>query len=80
MRLIVKDFSDYRRYEHSPVEVNDLSPDDLVRLQKIGLLKIHLTPKRILAAIKMVGFAELIPIFLAFLAEAVKSAVNTKRR
>ncbi|MBF0318584.1 MAG: radical SAM protein [Nitrospirae bacterium] len=73
IKLLIKDFSEYRRYDHSPISVNDLGPDDLVRLQKIGLLKIHFTPKRILAAIKMVGLRESLSMFLNFLEEAIKT-------
>ena len=72
MRLLINNFSQYRRYDYSPVSVNDLSPEDLVRLQKIGLLRIHLTPKRILAAIKMLGIVEIIPVFFTFLKEALR--------
>lgn len=73
MRLLINDFSDYRRYEHSPISVNDLSQEDLVHLQKIGLLKIHFTPKRMLAAIRMLGIIEIIPVFIIFLKEAFLS-------
>jgi len=78
MRLIIKNFSEYKRYEHSPVSVNDLTPEDLVHLQKIGLLKIHLTPKRIWAAIKMAGFAEILPVFFSFLREVFKPQAARK--
>ncbi len=73
MRLLINDFSQYRRYDYSPVSVNDLSPEDMIRLQKIGLLRIHLTPKRILAAIKMLGLIEIMPVFFAFLKEAFRA-------
>lgn len=73
LRLLIDDFSGYRRYDSSPVAVNDLSPKDLVRLQKIGLLKIHFTPKRMLAAIKMVGFFEVAPLFVNFITVAFRS-------
>lgn len=76
IHLLIKDFSEYRRYDHSPISVNDLGPEDLVRLQKIGLLRMHLKPKRIWAAIKMVGVRELVPIFLTFLIELLKDIIN----
>jgi anaerobic magnesium-protoporphyrin IX monomethyl ester cyclase len=79
MRFLIKDFSEYKRYDDSPVAVNDLTKDDLIRLQKIGLLKIHLTPKRILAAIRMVGFWQLFPLFLVFLDAAVKNVFKSRR-
>jgi radical SAM superfamily enzyme YgiQ (UPF0313 family) len=78
IHLLIKDFSEYRRYDHSPIRVNDLEPDDLVWLQKIGLLKIHLTPKRILASIRMVGLANIIPVIISFCLEFWRSMVLKK--
>ncbi len=78
IRLLIKDYSDYRRYDYSPIEVNDLTQRDLIRLQKIGLLKIHLKPKRIWAAIKMIGLLEIIPVFLMFIWEYPKSIFSKK--
>lgn len=73
MHLLIKDFSQYRRYDSSPISVNDVGPDDLVRLQKIGLLRIHMTPRRILAALKMLGLSGLIPVFFASVKEVFKN-------
>ena len=78
IHLLIKDFSEYRRYDYSPIAVNDLSPDDLVHLQKIGLLKIHLTPKRILAAIRMVGVLDVIPVIVKFCLEFSRSLILRK--
>ncbi|OGW84154.1 MAG: hypothetical protein A2987_00360 [Omnitrophica bacterium RIFCSPLOWO2_01_FULL_45_10] len=69
VRLLIDDFSQYRRYDHSPISVNDLGPADLVRLQKIGLLRIHFTPKRMFAAMKMLGLSGLIPVFFNLVKE-----------
>jgi hypothetical protein len=80
IRLLINDFSDYRRYEHSPVSVNDLKQEDLVRLQKIGLLRMHLTPKRMIAALKMIGLLELIPVFITLVREIYSSAFSRKRQ
>lgn len=66
-RLLINHASKYSRYDFSPVTVNDLSPEELVRLQKIGLLKIHFTPKRILAAIRITGFFEITKLFMNLL-------------
>ncbi|MEW6530025.1 MAG: radical SAM protein [Thermodesulfobacteriota bacterium] len=79
LRLEIRDFSDYRRYDHSPISVNDLSQKDLVRMQRVGLLRIHLTPKRIWAAIRMVGFAEMLAVGLRLLGTAVASVFSQKR-
>lgn len=69
LRIKIEGFSDYRRYDHSPIEVNDLSQDDLVKLQKSGLFRIHFTPKRIFAAVKMVGLFELLPVVISLFAK-----------
>ncbi|MFZ3064438.1 MAG: radical SAM protein [Nitrospirota bacterium] len=72
IKLHINDHSEYRRYDSSPISVNDLSQEDLVRLQKIGLLKIHLTPKRIIVAVKMLGFWNLIPVFISFITAGIR--------
>jgi hypothetical protein len=79
LRLEICDFSDYRRYDHSPVSVNDLSQKELVRLQRVGLLRIHLTPKRVWAAIKIVGFTEMLVVGLKLLGTAVRSVFLRRR-
>lgn len=79
LHLLINDFSEYKRYDDSPVSVNDLSREDLIRLQKIGLLKIHMTPRRIYAAIKMVGLRNLIPLFISFVAALFTSAMPTEK-
>jgi anaerobic magnesium-protoporphyrin IX monomethyl ester cyclase len=76
IQLHINDYSEYRRYDHSPITVNDLTQKDLIRLQRIGLLRMHLKPKRILAAIRMVGFCQLIPVFLIFILESIKSLLS----
>jgi len=80
VKLIIKDFSEYRRYDHSPISVNDLTSEDLVQIQKIGLLRIHFTPKRIFAALKMIGFGTLFPVFLNFVRERIKLILTRKRK
>lgn len=78
MRLAVEKFSDYRRYDFSPISVNDLSQSDLVRIQKIGLLKMHFTVKRIFAAVKMLGVFELVKLILSFCKRVVlKNVIGT---
>lgn len=78
IKLHVNDHSEYRRYDRSPISVNDLGQEDLVRLQKLGLLRIHLRPKRILAAIKILGFWSLLPVFISFILTGLKD-IFTKR-
>jgi radical SAM superfamily enzyme YgiQ (UPF0313 family) len=61
LRLIHDDLSMYTRYDDSPIEVNDLSAKDLVWLQTYGLIRLHLRPKRLVSAIRMIGFWTLLP-------------------
>jgi hypothetical protein len=46
----------YNRYGGSMISVNDLSPEDLVKLQRFGLLKFYLNFKRILTQYRLLGF------------------------
>jgi len=47
MRVLTKDYSQYKRYGDPVIEVNDLSSKDLKRLQTLGLFLFYMTPKRI---------------------------------
>lgn len=73
MHLEISDFSQYRRYDYSPISVNDLTQKDLVRLQKIGLLQMHLSPRRIWAAIGMLGLGQLIPVAVSLIGALLAS-------
>ena len=59
----------YRRYGYSPVSVNDLSQKDLVYLQKVGLLKIHCTFRRIVGMVRLIGFFYIVPVIFAVIKE-----------
>lgn len=56
MKLLTKDFSEYRRYGGAVVEVNDIKREDLTRYQKIGFLMFYLTPRRVYYNLKRAGF------------------------
>ena len=79
LRLRYDDFSKYTRYDDSPIEVNDLTAKDLVRYQALGLIKIHMKPYRILAAIRMLGMWDLVPIFINMLRKAGSNLSETMR-
>jgi len=72
LRLRYDELSKYTRYDDSPIEVNDLTAKDLVRYQALGLIKIHLRPRRFIAAIRMLGFAPLVPIFIKMVLKVVR--------
>ena len=76
LRMRTRDFARFSRYEDSPISVNDLEYSDLSRLQKIGLLRIHLAPKRMLAAFKILGFTCLAPVFMNLLFTKIFSMFN----
>jgi len=66
LKLHTDDFSKYQRYGSAVLSVNDMTPEDLMRLQKIGLLKIYLTPWRIWPMLKRVKLTSLIrPVWAA---------------
>ena len=72
LRLRYDELSKYTRYDDSPIEVNDLTAKDLVRYQALGLIKIHLKPKRFVAAIRMIGFWSLVPVFFGMVGKVTK--------
>jgi radical SAM superfamily enzyme YgiQ (UPF0313 family) len=72
LRLRYDELSKYTRYDDSPIEVNDLTAKDLVRYQALGLIKIHLRPHRFIAAIRMLGFTPLIPVFIKMILKVIK--------
>ena len=47
MRLLTKDYSQYKRYGAPVIEVGDMKAKDLKRIQTLGLLFFYLTPGRI---------------------------------
>lgn len=55
LKLLTKDFSSFRRWGDSAVEVNDLSKEDLVRLQRWGIFYFYSTPRRIIYNLRRAG-------------------------
>ncbi|MFH1045749.1 MAG: radical SAM protein [Candidatus Omnitrophota bacterium] len=74
LKLLSEDLTRFNRYDGAVISVNDLLPQDLVRLQKIGLLKIHFTPARIVKSIKLVKFNTLLVLGFSFLGALLGSA------
>jgi anaerobic magnesium-protoporphyrin IX monomethyl ester cyclase len=48
LKLLTNDYRQLVRYDTAVISVNDLSPKDLIRYQKWGMLYIQMTPGRIL--------------------------------
>ena len=55
LRLLSKDFSKYRRYGSPVMEVNDLSANDLVKLQNDAFVTIYAVPWRIIPLLRKHG-------------------------
>ncbi|MBN3038354.1 MAG: radical SAM protein [Candidatus Omnitrophica bacterium] len=47
IKLLSTDYTDLRRYDNAIMEINDLKPNDLIKLQRRGLLLAYMTPRRI---------------------------------
>ena len=69
LKLLSADYSKYRRYDGGVMEVNGLSPEDLQREQKLGLLIMHLTPRKMRALVRHFGVLMLARRFVAILKE-----------
>jgi radical SAM superfamily enzyme YgiQ (UPF0313 family) len=55
LMLLERDFSKYSRYGNAVISVNDLSPEDLVKLQRKGFIMFYFTPSRIWYNYKRAG-------------------------
>jgi radical SAM superfamily enzyme YgiQ (UPF0313 family) len=71
MRLLTRDFSEYRRYGNAVIAVNDLSAADLNRYQRLGFLMFYLRPRRIYYNYKRAGLAAFVENATAFLKSVV---------
>ena len=72
LKLETQDFSKYQRYNSAVMTVNGISPDELLRLQKKGLMRIYLVPWRIVPVLKRFGIKSLVKPFLIALLEFFK--------
>jgi radical SAM superfamily enzyme YgiQ (UPF0313 family) len=55
LRLLGRDWDQYRRYDGGVMEVNGMSPEQLQRLQKRALIWMHLTPRKLVATVRRFG-------------------------
>lgn len=60
LTLQSEDFSKYQRYGSAVLSIYDISPDDLLYFQKLGLLKIYLCPWRIVPMLKRIRLAAIV--------------------
>ena len=71
LRLLTDDVTNYKRYGDSVIEVNDLSKEDLIELQRKGFMEFYFTPKRILYNLRRAGVIAGMKNALAFLRSVV---------
>jgi anaerobic magnesium-protoporphyrin IX monomethyl ester cyclase len=57
LRLMTEDYSRYRRYNAAVMRVDDLSPDDLIKIQNEAFASIYLAPWRWWPMFRKSGFA-----------------------
>lgn len=67
LRLMTEDFSKYRRYNVAVMQVGNLSPADLIKLQNQAYLEIYSAPWRIMPMIRKSGVLGGILTFLRIL-------------
>jgi radical SAM superfamily enzyme YgiQ (UPF0313 family) len=67
MKLLTENYAEYRKYGNAVITVNDLSREDLIRLQKKGFLLFYLHPKRIWHRLKRAGIKSAFISGIAFL-------------
>jgi len=72
-RLVRSDYGALTRYGSAAMEVNDLSADDLVRLQKRGLRRAYMRPRRLWYNFKRAGLLAGIVNGVAFLRGILKA-------
>jgi anaerobic magnesium-protoporphyrin IX monomethyl ester cyclase len=63
LKLLTENFAEYRRYGHSVLSVNDLSPEDLIELQNEAYYKTYIMPWRIIPMLKKQG---IVGVFLTY--------------
>ncbi len=61
LKLLSKDFSKFHRYGHSVLEVNGISPEEMISLQERGLIRIYSCWWRWIPMIRLHGFKALFP-------------------
>jgi len=79
LKLETQDFSKYQRYNSAVMTVNGISPEELLRLQKKGLMRIYLVPWRIVPVLKRFGIKSLVKPFLIALLEFFKRPHKKKQ-
>jgi hypothetical protein len=77
MKLLSDNFTEYKRYGQAVTQVNNLGPDDLVRLQNEGFVSIYSKYWRWLPVLKRHGIIGLLLTFYRML-KMIKSKIEYK--
>ncbi|MFZ3059397.1 MAG: radical SAM protein [Candidatus Methanoperedens sp.] len=56
LKLVVDDFSEFRRYNSAVMYVGDLSPEELIKIQNDAFASIYLAPWRLIPMLRKSGF------------------------
>lgn len=81
LELLSSDFSRYQRYGSAVMSVNGIGPDELLRLQKIGLMKIYMAPWRLFPVLRRMGVrALLVPFSSALVSRAQEAGGRLRKR
>jgi len=57
LKLLVDDFSQFRRYNSAVMSVGDLSPDELIKIQNDAFASIYLAPWRLIPMLRKSGLS-----------------------
>jgi radical SAM superfamily enzyme YgiQ (UPF0313 family) len=76
IKLLSRNYTDLRRYDNAVMEINDLTPGELIKLQRRGLLLAYITPHRIWYNLTRAGFKSGLSNGLAFCASFTKGLLK----
>ena len=71
LRLLSEDYREYHRYGKGVMEVDGMSPKELVRMQKRMVVMAHLSPYKIYSLIRHFGFFSLFKTYFEWFFEAL---------
>ncbi|HOW35785.1 MAG TPA: radical SAM protein [Candidatus Omnitrophota bacterium] len=80
LKLETQDFSRYQRYGSAVMSVNGISPQELISLQKKGLMRIYFVPWRIIPVIKRFGVRRLMKPFFTSLWSIIREKLSLPSR
>lgn len=79
INLLTNDFSKYKRYGDAVIEVNDLSRDDLINLQRKGFRMFYFSPRRIIYNLRRAGIKAAVVNSVAFMKGVILGQYQNRR-